>query len=473
MKVLAIIPDPGSAYGLGAALAALPPGSTRVVAFGQATAAVLPAGLDIFVYPLRDGTRMPAPFLDALVAHEQADVLLAPTGAIASTPIPALLVDLDPRVVPPAVTGAEDPAGWTWIEGITAIPDRRPTLLKAGLFSVDVLADWYEGPGRLAGAAGPSLFARMAELAGLLGRHRPSPGGPSVPLKKPSEGSHKGFIGDRGVLTEVETTSGPSIGRVPEAGGLASAAAPRAAPPEPRVIPIEFRSTATALMPPEAPTAPVAPPPAPQPVAPLVVPPPPEAAALPGAGPLPAVSHSPELFRGRHAGSRCVVVVSPRGIEQLAPEELGEGVVIAVPGALAWLTARRGTAHFTCVATPPESPEATGALRGMRSIVVHDAAIDAAECAPRARATVPLLNLERAGGPALGWSDDMKVGFFPAPGDLALALQWAHWLGASEVVLAGVDPGPAKSAAAAFLRGARELLEGRGVKLTLLAADGA
>ncbi|MBP1612100.1 MAG: hypothetical protein H6Q01_763, partial [Acidobacteria bacterium] len=133
MKLLAIVPDPASAYGLGALLEALPPGTTRVVAYGQATAAVLPPGLDLFVYPVRDGSRLPAPFVEALIEHEAADVLLAPTGSVTSTPVPTLLVDLDPRVAPPALVSGEDPASWTWVEGITALSERRPTLLRAGL----------------------------------------------------------------------------------------------------------------------------------------------------------------------------------------------------------------------------------------------------------------------------------------------------------------------------------------------------
>jgi len=456
VRVLAIVPDPGSAYGLGAALAALPPGTTRVVAFGQATAAVLPPGLDVFVYPLRDGTRMPAPFLEALVAHERADVLLAPIGAIASTPVPALLVDLDPRVAAPPVTGAEDPASWTWIEGITAIADRRPTLLRAGLFSVDVLADWYEGPGRLAGSAGPSLFARMAELAGLLGRHRAISEPPSG-HSGASSGTHPDEFGAQNhALTTVKSIS-PASGDLGPSAPPSPPPSPPAAAAAPRIVPIEVRSTAAALLPVET-EAP-----------PRVEPPPIPAAAAP---PLAEVSQSPELFRGRYAGARCFVVASSRGLGHLAPEELRDGVVIAVPGALEWLSARGATAHFTCIAAPPASHESSGALHGARSIVVHDSAIDAAAVAPRARAIVPLLNLERAGGPALGWSDDMKVGFFPVPGDLALALQWAHWLGVGEVVLAGVETGSAKSAWTSFFRGARELLESRGVKVTLREADG-
>ncbi len=200
MKLLAIVPDPASAYGLGALLAALPPGTTRVVAFGQATAAVLPPGLDVFVYPVRDGTRLPAPFIDALVQHEGAEVLLAPSGCLTSTPVPTLLVDLDPRVAPPPLTSGEDPASWTWVEGITALSERRPTLLRAGLFSVDVLSDWYEGPGRLRASAAPALFSRMTDLAGLLGRRReherrsaPSPD-PTPPASPPPLPRHRTAI---------------------------------------------------------------------------------------------------------------------------------------------------------------------------------------------------------------------------------------------------------------------------------------
>ncbi len=262
MKLLAIVPDPASAYGLGALLAALPPGTTRVVAYGQATAAVLPPGLDVFVYPVRDGTRLPAPFVEALVQHEAADALLAPSGSVTSTPVPTLLVDLDPRIVPPPLASGEDPASWTWVEGITALSERRPTLLRAGLFSVDVLADWYEGPGRLRASAASALFSRMTDLAGLLGRRRengrsaPSAAPPpSAPPPRP--GRPEGDFASLGIsfgesepqkkeLPEVKSTFASPVTNL----GPPTALHLPPPLPAPRIVPIEVRSGADPGAPP-------------------------------------------------------------------------------------------------------------------------------------------------------------------------------------------------------------------------------
>jgi hypothetical protein len=465
VKLLAIVPDPASAYGLGALLEALPPGTTRVVAYGQATAAVLPPGLDLFVYPVRDGSRLPAPFVEALIEHEAADVLLAPTGSVTSTPVPTLLVDLDPRVAPPALVSGEDPASWTWVEGITALSERRPTLLRAGLFSVDVLADWFEGPGRLRAAAAPALLARMTDLAGLLGRHReterraaprppgapPAPAPPAAPSRAAGPDDDFGSFGVSFGEPEVEREALPQV---------KSTFAP------PRIVPIEVRSAtdsrpgpvssgpSTALAEPDPPLASldIAPPPSPVPLA----------------RPVPATSQPPEAYRGRHAGARALVLASARGLDQLSPALLAEAAVLAAPETLPWLAARTGLAQYICVTATPRTPEAVAALAAAGAVVVHDERLDAADLAPGSKATVPLLDLQRAGGPALGWSDDMKVGFFPAGGDAALALQWAHWLGVSEVILAGVDAADPRSGWLPFLRGARELLESRGVTVTVL-----
>jgi hypothetical protein len=475
VKLLAIVPDPASAYGLGALLDALPPGTTRVVAYGQATAAVLPPGLDVFVYPVRDGTRLPAPFVEALLEHEAADVLLAPTGSVTSTPVPTLLVDLDPRVAPPALVSGEDPASWTWVEGITALAERRPSLLRAGLFSVDVLADWFEGPGRLRASAAPALLARMTDLAGLLGRHHqterraaplasPSPVPPGPPEPPPPSSRESGSGEDFGAsgVSFGETEAGKSY--LPRVKTIFS---------PPRIVPIEVRSTAGAG-PAPLPTGGAlavlaAPEPAPEPV--LSEPPParPEPTPLPAPpAPSPAAGQPPEAYRGRHTGGRALVLGSVHGLDRLSPALLTEAAVLATPETLAWLDARVGPAQYVCLTSPPHSPEAAAALASVRSVVVHDERLDVAELAPSARATVPLLDLQRAGGPALGWSDDMKVGFFPAGGDAALALQWAYWLGVSEVILAGVDAAEGKPGWSPFLRGARELLEARGITVTVL-----
>lgn len=230
----------------------------------------------------------------------------------------------------------------------------------------------------------------------------------------------------------------------------------------PRIVPIEVRSvadsrpgpvpasTSTALAEPEPPLASTG------------------LAPAPAAPPVPATSQSPEAYRGRHAGGRALVLASARGLGQLSPALLAESAVLATPESLPWLAARTALAQYVCVTAPPRTPAAVAALAAARAVVVHDERLDAREFAPGSAATVPLLDLQRAGGPALGWSDDMKVGFFPAGGDAALALQWAHWLGVSEVILAGTDAADPKAGWLPFLRGARELLESRGVTVTVL-----
>jgi hypothetical protein len=438
VKLLAIVPDPASAYGLGALLGALSPETTRVVAYGQATAAVLPPGLDVFVYPVRDGTRLPAPFVEALLEHEGADVLLAPTGSVTSTPVPTLLVDLDPRVSPPSLVSGEDPASWTWVEGVTALPERRPVLLRAGLFSVDVLADWFEGPGRLRAGAAPALLARMADLAGLLGRHReterrapaPPPRG-SAPAGPPMPSDH-----DKTDLPEFKSISTSS-----------------------KIVPIEVRSAA-ALEP--SPTGPAGS--SGTAVAEIAAPAPPAIAA-----PAPAVVSQPaEAYRGRHAGGRAVVLASVEGLERIPGTALDGAAILATPETLAAAAGRAEASTYVCLAAPPRDPAVLAALPAAGVVAVLDERLEATELIPAARAAVPLLDLQRAGGPALGWSDDLKVGYFPAGGDAALALQWAHWLGVAEVIVAPPDPAHARPGWSAFLRGARELLEARGVVVTLV-----
>jgi len=472
VKLLTIVPDPASAYGLGALLDALPVGTTRVVAYGQATAAVLPPGLDVFVYPVRDGTRLPAPFVEALIEHEAADVLLAPAGSVTSTSIPTLLVDLDPRIAPPVLVSGEDPASWTWVEGITALTERRPTLLRAGLFSVDVLADWFEGPGRLRASAAPALLARMTDLAGLLGRHRdvarravppfapaptatPAPASaPEPPATPPTDAVSDA---DPWPLGDPFGEAGVREGSLPSVKQVFSPTHP------PRIVPIEIRLAAdpgrlsgaapTALAEPEPPLALTD-------IAPATAP------------PVPKVSEPPEAYRGRHAEGRALVLASIHALDGLSSALLAETPVLAVPETLPWLAARMGRAQYICVTATPRTPEACAALVEARAVVVHDERLDAEALAPHARATVPLLDLHRAGGPALGWSDDMKVGFFPGGGDAAMALQWAHWLGVSEVIVAGIDAADGKPGWSPFLRGARELLEARGITVTVLDSGG-
>ncbi|MBP7146347.1 MAG: hypothetical protein KBD01_02295 [Acidobacteria bacterium] len=389
MKILAIVPDPAAAYGLGQALAQLPRGTARVVAYGQATAAVLPQGLDVFVYPLRDGARLPAPFFEALVRHEHADVVLAPTGALTAAPVPALLVDLDPRVRPEDAAVLDGPAQQAAVDAVTARAERRDALARSGLRSVAAAPGWFEDEARLAASAAGPLMKELSRIS--------ANGAPPAPA--------------------------PPV-------------APAPAPEAPLRIPlVRMATTSPAENSGEA---------------------------------RPRVEVQPAgRYRDRHSGGRALVLASGSGLDALEAAELCEAVVIAVPEALPWLAARMGLAHFVCATAPPRTLEAAGALASVRAVLVHSEHLDGDGLAPRARSRVALLDLERAGGPALGWSDEMETGFFPGPGAAALALQWAHWLGASEIRLAGLDPAESQPLWPHFFRGARELLESRGIRLTV------
>lgn len=387
---------------MGAALAALPAGTARVVAFGQATAAVLPEGLDVFVYPIREGTILPAPFLNSLVQHEKPQALLAPAGSVTAPPIPTLVLDLDPRVPPDQIAGTDEPGQQGWIEAVTYLPDRRNALIRAGLFSVDLSPEWFEGPARLSAAAAPLLKQRLEDLAGL------------TSLEKP----HLADAAEAFPLPPLETPT-----KKPEAGEK------------------DF-TLASPIKTLELPAPPV----------PVV----PEGEV-----------HSPDRYRDREAGGRVVVLAAMHGLDALTPADLAHSAVISVPETLAWLSSRMGVSKFICAASTPPTLEIADALRTSRAVFVHAEHLDGEALAPRCRARVPVLDLQRAGGPALGWSDEMTKGFFPGPGDVALALQWAHWLGAAEIVLAGLDPGEGRPLWAAFFSGAKQLLESRGITLLL------
>lgn len=399
VKVLALVPSPTAAYGMGAALAALPAETARIVAFGQATAAVLPEGLDVFVYPIREGTVLPGPFLDALVQHEKPQVLLAPAGAVTNPPLPTLILDLDTRIPAGQVAGSEEPSQQGWIEAVTALPERRQAMIRSGLFSVDLSPEWFAAPGRLSADTGPLLNQRLLDLAGL------SAAAPEKDEQPPPEEPLSPFAPPEAQTSRAEEFS-------------------LAAPVKTQEIPVT-----------QAPEVPL------------------------------VEAHTPDRYRDREAGNRLLILAGMHGLDALTPADLSQATIIAVPETLGWLSFRMGVCQFICASGPPRTLEHAAALRAARAVLVHADHLEGETLAPRCRARVPLLDLHRAGGPSLGWSDEMAKGFFPGPGDMALALQWAHWLGAAEIVLAGLDPAEGRPLWPAFFKGARELLTSRGVCL--------
>ena len=419
--VAVLVPGPHAAHGMAELLAALgrePDVDLRVVALGQPTAAALPGGLDVTVYPVREGTLLPHPFLAPLLEHLGAEALLAPLGAVDSAPVPTLLLDLEAEgngaELPPV---PRDPAHQGWTGVVTHRPERRRLLIREGLFAVHLLPEWFRGPGRPAAAAAAPLVRHLRELLPLGGPVVPPPGTPH-PLEEE-------------VTTPLEPPPPP-------------AAAPAVEPEEERMpteaIPAE---SAVEVRTPK--------PPAWEPE-----------------------THDPERYRDRDDGREALVLATPSGLDSLGPADLAGPLVIATPAALGWLIARMGLAHYTCAAVEPAAVEARGALAGVRTVFVHASHLDGKRLAPAARALVPLLDLGRAGGPALGWSDEMGTGFFPGPGDAALAIQWAAWLGAGVIRVVGAGPLEENPSWPAFLAGARQILEARGRRLVLDGApDGA
>lgn len=410
MNVAVLVPGPRAAHGLGELLVTLgrEPGiSPRVVALGQGTAAALPEGLDVLVYPVREETLLPGPFLAPLLEHLGAEALLAPLGAVDAAPVPTLLLDLagtgDGNDAP---TVPRDPAHQAWTEAVTARPERRRELIREGLFTVHLLPEWFREPGRPAAAAAGPIARKLRELAPL------ATGGRSA-----REAKH-----------EAETIARP-VERPP---------APRAEAATEEEITVQVTS--------------------PEPVVEARTPAPPAWE--------PEV-HDPERYRDRHAGREVLVLASAEGLDTLSPADLAAHVVVATPAALGWLIARMGIAHYTCATAEPATVEAKGALAGVRTVFVHASHLDGRHLAPAARAVVSLLDLARAGGPDLGWSDEMGTGFFPGPGDVALAVQWAAWLGAGEIRLAGAAPLESLPAWSGFVAGARAILETRGTRLLL------
>ncbi len=411
MNVAVLVPGPWAAGALGELLSALgrEPGlDPRVVALGQETAAALPEGLDTFVYPVREGTRIPEPFLAPLLEHLAAEALLAPLGAVDAAPVPALLLDLgEPGGDPPPVP--RDPAHQAWTEAVTARPERRRQLVREGLFTVHLLPEWFLEPGRPAAAAAGPVARKLRELAPLAAGAVSRPPADAVMMEET-------------ITTPLEP--------------------PAPAPPEEEI-------TVQVTSPAPAPPARTAAPPAWEPE-----------------------THDPERYRDRHAGRGVLVLASPEGLEALSPADLAGHVVVATPGTLGWLISRMGIAHYTCATAEPATVEERGALAGVRAVLVHPSHLDGTRLAPAARALVPLVDLARAGGPVLGWSDEMGTGYFPGPGDAALAVQWAAWLGAGEIRVVGAAPLEADPSWSGFVAGARSILAARGCRL-VLRGDGA
>ncbi len=608
MRILALVPDPRSAYGLSEALAALPRPSLRVVAYGQATAAALPAGLDVMVYPVREGSVLPAPFLDALIVHESADVLLAPAGSVPAPPVPALVVDLDHAVPAEKVVPRDEPGQASWIEALTDDVERRRALLRAGLFSVELNPGAFERAGRLAATSASAILGRLIDMAGLSTRPQPrkpayprpveavnsaaplpeapplarphvapvlpAPGPstpvmsaplntaplitapvtpvvpvaplapvkpvappqpalstplavtPEPPLVVKSEAplvvkaetplvvkaetpivkivqvtSHPPLVEHEDVtepLATIEPTA-PHEGRassapadVPSAKSAFSLVTPIApstnepatsAPSTPYSIPMTagaFTPILSAPLTPIAPAAPVAP------AAPIanVAPSTPAAPIAPTApahpadaprGPATPVEdrESAGLYRDRCINGRVLVLASAIGLDGISAALLGEATVIAVPESVAWLSSRMGLAQFVCATAQPRTLEAAAATSAVRTVLVHADHLDGATIAPRARARVAVRDLSRAGWPALGWSDELETGYFPGPGDVGLALQWAAWLGATEIVLAGAGPLETRPSWPEFLAGAAELLAAREGRIVILGTQAA
>lgn len=446
MKVLVLVPDPRSAFGLSEMLAALPRSQTRVVAFGQTTASVLPPGLDLLVYPVREGTRLPVPFLEALILHESPAALLAPAGAVRSSLLPTFLIDLDPQkpvadLAP--LPGEEDQSGW--LEALTADPDRRGEMLRSGLFSVELCPEAFDAPGKLNRSSANLVQARLAELTGLTVslRSKPVSAPPSVRMVEPPAppAASISFDHQKPPAGFHPETASPSTQPVPVTIVRKSPLDRDAGPP---VL------TRAELQRPTHPPASA------------------EKPGTPGGTAAPAALGSAAQFHGRAQRGRVIVLAGLSAINQLTTEQLCSGILIATPEVLPWLQSRMGVAHFICAANSPRTFEAHEALAASHSILVHGPGVDGEAAAPWARSRIQLEDLHLSGFPELGWSDELDVGYFPAPGDPALALQWAAWLDPSEIILAGLGPLEGPPGWPAFLKGAQELLQDRGVSLVVV-----
>lgn len=493
MRILAIVPDPRAALGLGPALTAIPRATVRVVAYGQATAAALPSGLDVSVYPVREGTCLPAAFYRALLAHERPDAVLTPAGAATAAPVPTLLVDLNGPLPADGLPPLDDPSDMVRLEAVTGDAERRRALVRGGLFFVRLELNLFSGPGRLGPAAGAILSARFASLLNI-------PPAPAERLDGPSRGP-----GPEPVRV-VKIAPGPDATHpAPKAGPGAvrpapvsarqappPSAHPPPAPPPSALNPFSYGSDAGRTGFASRGASPGDRPPVPAPSADLDddilavdTPVSPvasgvgSAGALPPAAAAPAVDpdlvpftplaprpeevHGPERYRGRHTGAKVLVLASAEALECLTPLELTQSIVVSTPRALSALNARMGIANYVCFGTEPIGPGDRDVLGSSRSVAVHADAPDLGTFTECARARVPLCDLRRAGGPGLGWSDELTTGFFPSGGDVALAVQWAAWVGATEIVVAGAAHAPAERRQ--FIAAARELLGARGIAL--------
>lgn len=176
MKLVVLVPDPPRAHALGGILPVLAP-SARVVAYGAATAAALPPGLDLVVYPVREATRLPAAFLGALLDHERPDAVVAPGGALTIDGIPALVLDTDPGLPAAEVVPMPPAPG---VRLLTATAERRAELAEAGHGSVDVEPGLLDASGRVRPELAPVVLALAEEACGRAAAP-PPPAGPEPP----------------------------------------------------------------------------------------------------------------------------------------------------------------------------------------------------------------------------------------------------------------------------------------------------
>lgn len=401
MKTLLLIPDAASARVFGPAVEAFPPDEVKVIAFGRAVGALLPPDFPAFVYPLAPGNRLPAPFLEALIRHEGAQAVMAPKGLLTCAPVPALIFDIETSLPedPPELA---EPTQWAFIEGVARNHRLRMELLSAGFFAAHEKPGWFTAEGTLAPTAVPEIRQTLARLAGK-----------SLAPEKPA-------LAPAILHPDAAVAEPPAADPTPASWGVKLM---QPSSEEPVEVPIHRE-----------------PPPFGSPEA-----------------------SSAETFRGLLDGRRALVLTGGSGLDRLQPQDLCEASVLCVPEALPWLDSRLGSAQFVCTVSPPTSPVVQDALAHARTVLVHSPALEVASLAPRARQHVPLLDLHQAGGPALGWSDDMVTGFFPGGGDAALALQWAAWLGATEILIAGEPLAPGDDWPL-FCAGAEELLNQRGLR---------
>jgi len=142
-------------------------------------------------------------------------------------------------------------------------------------------------------------------------------------------------------------------------------------------------------------------------------------------------------YRSRHRGREVILLIGNGPFEHLGPQDLAHATIIAGSSALPWLREQMGDADFVCLTEAPRSRKAADALSTSRATVVVPRGTMLARCTPRARAAVHLDDFAAGGAPTFGWSDDLTAGFFPGPDEAALALQWASWIGAGSLRIAG------------------------------------